>query len=228
VPHDQDAIADVIVVRNPSETTINMYSFTRALSQCLQAVMWLEGQLLQLALPGKQTKAAAAQALLQEQQQQLQEELTAVVQRCNGVLAVARAVDEQQNAHAEQQQATSSGMQVPLQFDDIIQDLFDITAEEKPVAGTASVAAAHSADAEPAAAAEQEGTSWQAWVLPESVVGVVGQQLPQQLQAFGEALWSLLPQPHCCCNWACVNLAGVSELRLAGKASRCSRCKVAR
>jgi hypothetical protein len=54
-------------------------------------------------------------------------------------------------------------------------------------------------------------------------------ELPGLLLNFGEALWSALPQPRCCNNAACTNLDSVSDAKLvAGKASRCSKCKVAK
>jgi hypothetical protein len=62
-----------------------------------------------------------------------------------------------------------------------------------------------------------------------TAAALLGAGLPAQLHAFGIALWSALPQPRCCNNAACTNLASVSEAKLvAGKASRCSKCKVAK
>uniref|UniRef100_A0A383WKL8 phytol kinase n=1 Tax=Tetradesmus obliquus TaxID=3088 RepID=A0A383WKL8_TETOB len=54
-------------------------------------------------------------------------------------------------------------------------------------------------------------------------------KLAKRLQQLGAAVISRLPLPYCCSNPRCSNLGGLSEQELvAGKASRCSGCKVAR
>jgi hypothetical protein len=58
---------------------------------------------------------------------------------------------------------------------------------------------------------------------------LISAELPVLLQAFGEAMWSALRHPRCCNNAACANLGTVSEAKLvAGKASKCSKCKAAK
>lgn len=54
-------------------------------------------------------------------------------------------------------------------------------------------------------------------------------KLAKQLQQLGAAVISRLPLQYCCNNPRCSNLGGLSEQELvAGKASRCAGCKVAR
>jgi hypothetical protein len=66
-------------------------------------------------------------------------------------------------------------------------------------------------------------------VSAEALGAWVGTELPQQLQQFGSALWSSLPQPRCCNNAACANLGSISEAKLvAGRTSKCSKCKAAK
>jgi hypothetical protein len=58
---------------------------------------------------------------------------------------------------------------------------------------------------------------------------VWGDQLPDQLRAFGAAVAAALPVGWACNNAACVNLGKLSELQLVtGKAKLCSGCKQVR
>jgi hypothetical protein len=78
--------------------------------------------------------------------------------------------------------------------------------------------------------AEQQGQAAELQaMLPEVAAMLVGPRLLLQLSDFGCALWSALPQPHCCNNVACINFGSISEAKLvSGKGSRCSKCQVAR
>ncbi|KAF6253232.1 hypothetical protein COO60DRAFT_1643321 [Scenedesmus sp. NREL 46B-D3] len=67
-----------------------------------------------------------------------------------------------------------------------------------------------------------------AGVLPAAVAAALP-AVAQQMAALGEALCDQFPLPHCCNNPCCVELRGVSELRLVGgKGCVCGRCRTAR
>jgi hypothetical protein len=56
-----------------------------------------------------------------------------------------------------------------MQFDTNVQELVNVNATAIPLAGTASSAATHSADADTGAALQDEEgaeAAWEAWVLP--------------------------------------------------------------
>jgi hypothetical protein len=162
-------------------------------------VRWLGPQLQQLLLPGDPRKAAAALQGLQEQQQQLQQVLWAALWRLN---AFAAAI-EQSSTH----RASASTPDVDV----------DALANSRPE-GLLDLA-----DLYPAGMCRV--TAYRA----RRAAALVDRELPQQLQQLGSALWSALPQPRCCNSVACANLGSISEAKLvAGRASRCSKCKAAK
>jgi hypothetical protein len=199
--------------------SINAHVLAHSLFLCLGYLRWAKGQLQQLLPPGDAAKAAAALRDLQEQQQHLQQALTLAVWRLNraAALFLAAVYQHSEQALPAQQHSSSSsdkGAHAPMQV---------------TPADIAAIASSH-----------PEGTlllqDLDPTLLPiqyqeaaETAAALVGPVLPAQLQAFAGALWSALPQPRCCNNAACANLGGVSEAKLvAGKTSRCSKCKVAK
>jgi hypothetical protein len=192
--------------------------FTTAFEQCLHSVVWVGSQLQHLQLPGKPHTTAAALAALQAQQQQLQQQLEAAVQQFQGAVTSCEASGQQQ-VGAGDSSGSSCAVSVELELSNSVDHGNAAGAD----AASASAADGGVAPTLPGAKLQPAGG-----VPPALVAVLVELGLPQQLQAFGYALWPLLPQPHCCSNWGCGNMAAVSEVRLAAKASRCSSCKVAR
>jgi hypothetical protein len=195
-----------------------------SLFQCLGFLHWAGGQLQQLVLPGDPAKAAAALQDLQEQQQQLQQALTVAVWRLNqtaAMVAGSQHTDEQQQ---QQQNAGSSSSTVGGSGDEGT----PIMPARAPPSDLHAILASQPTG--PLTLVELDPTRQPSVLLVASVTAdLMGAQLPAQLQAFGSALWSALPQPRCCNNAGCTNLGSVSEAKLvAGKASRCIKCKVAK
>jgi hypothetical protein len=202
----------------------------------LQGVCWAGTQLSQLELLGDQRKAATARQELQEQQRQLQQALQQAMQL---LLQSAEAAGARPDivtqlirqplvaavfANTSSSSSSSSSSNNESGQKDVMSWL---VVPENPAASKhrsehmVALASDSLADLYPGVLAE-----WQ--VTQAAAAGMVGCGLLQQLQDFGEVLWSQLPQPYCCSNWGCSNLAGGSESKLCGKSSRCSRCKVAR
>jgi hypothetical protein len=78
-----------------------------------------------------------------------------------------------------------------------------------------------------AAASVAAGTAWVD--QPQASLLLSLQQLGQQLQKLGPAVFAALPMLFCCNNVRCISLAGLSEqLQVAGRKNTCSGCKVAR
>jgi hypothetical protein len=183
-------------------------------------VAWLGGELQQLVLPGDPRRAAAALQDLQGQQQQLQQALATAVCRLNE--AAPRAVSAERALQLQQEQQEKPFM--PPSFWSSQMHVQQSTAQ------LAELANRHPADT--TSMEDLDPTQFQSvrFELPAAVAAsLIGPQLRQQLQQIGAVLWSALPQPRCCNNWECLNMARVSEAKLvAGKASRCSKCKVAR
>jgi hypothetical protein len=190
------------------------------LFSCLGYVHWLGPQLQQLVLPGKASKAAAAVRDLQEQQQQLQQSLAAAVWRLRQAADLLSAAQDMSQPVQEQQQQQQ---QRPL--DAAESAMLSLLAE---LADRAPAAQPSLAELDPSGISDNHK-------LPAAVAAsLVGAELPVLLHDFGAALWSALPQPRCCNNWACSNLAGVSEAKLVrpaagnGSGNKCSGCKTAR
>jgi hypothetical protein len=191
------------------------------LFDCLGHVHWLRLQLQQQLLPGDLRKAAAALQGLQEQQQQLQQALEAAVWRLNKFALVADSGDGQ-------------AAQVLLSPQELVTSGSNISSTDREGALIPAV------DIDALASSRPEGSISLADLSPDATpdgltmaaataAALVGAELPQQLQQFGSALWSALPQPRCCNSAACANLGSISEAKLvAGRASRCSKCKVAK
>jgi hypothetical protein len=181
-------------------------------------MQWLGPQLQQLVLPGKPNKAAAAMRDLQEQQQQLQQLLAAAVWRLHQAAELLSAAQDMSQPVQEQQQ-----QQQPL--DAAESAMLSLLAE---LADRAPAAQPSLAELDPSGISDN-------YKLPAAVAAsLVGAEVPVLLHDFGAALWSALPQPRCCNNWACSNLAGVSEAKLVrpaaggGSGNKCSGCKTAR
>jgi hypothetical protein len=195
-------------------------AFAQSLFQCLGCVVWLGGQLQQLMLPGDSAKAAAALQDLQEQQQQLQQALEIALWRLHKLAAViAVGLPTEQLPALLQQHVGSS------------RDISTVANGAAPAAASFLCALASSKPAGPLnhKFLDPAGLSLQYAISAGATVAVLDRALPAQLQEFGSALWSALPQPRCCNSAACTNLGSVSEAKLvAGKASRCSRCRVAK
>jgi hypothetical protein len=184
-------------------------------------VVWVGSQLQHLQLPGKPSATAAALAALHEQQQQVRQQLEAAVQQFQDAVPSCRAAKQQQVAAGSN--GSSCAVSDVLGYED--------GNEQDDVTGANAAAAAAADGSITTQSLQVEAEVPAVLVSAESVAELVlkaGSALPQQLQAFGGALWPLLPQPRCCSNWGCVSMSAVSEVRLAAKASRCSSCKVAR
>jgi hypothetical protein len=193
---------------------------------------WAGTQLSQLELLGDQRKAAKARQELQEEQRQLQQALQQAMQlllqsaqaagaRPDIVTQVFRQpVVAQDIAALFTNTSSSSSSNDNGQMSWLV--VPDNPAARKQCSEHMVALASDSlADLYPGVLGE-----WQ--ITQAAAARMVGCGVLQQLQDFGGALWSQLPQPYCCSNWGCSNLAGVSESKLCGKSSRCSRCKVAR
>jgi hypothetical protein len=205
--------------KNTSGWSLLAYS----LFNCLEHVHWLGPQLQQLLLPGDPRKAAAALQGLQEQQQQLQQALEAALWRLNR--AAALAANGQPDEAMQRQQllgGSSSSSSTTLQEHETA--TANLRAKLNDLASSRPDGPISLADLDPARL--QAGNLG---ISKKAAAVLVGAELPQQLQQFGSALWSALPQPRCCNNAACANLGSISEAKLvAGRASRCSKCKAAK
>jgi hypothetical protein len=206
--------------------SISGKDLAHAVFQCLQYVLWASTQLRQLVLPGEPGTAAAAiealrgQALmlngsLQHAMRQLLHSAEAAGARANRKVYVLKMRSQEQEQEQEQGQgqkegAVSSSLLSELAMPRVLQ------VERDP----AEVAAGRGAFRQEVLVCEvlaelYPGTleHWQ--ITRAAARQIVSKwELLQQLQAFGEALWSQLPQPHCCNNWGCINVAGVSESKL--------------
>jgi hypothetical protein len=197
-------------------------------------VHWLGPQLQQLVLPGKPNKAAAAVRGLQEQQQQLQQALAAAVWRLR------QAATLLSSAQAARQPVQQQQQQQPMEAESTVYITSEQPWEYSPAAAAADAAMLAELDGTPFAAhlslAELDPSAISdSYKLPAAAAArLVGAELPVLLRELGRKLWSALPQPRCCNNWACANLAGVSEAKLVrpaaggGKSNKCSGCKTAR
>jgi hypothetical protein len=199
--------------------------------RCLQHVQWVGAQLQQLVLPGDPAKAAAALEDLQEQQQQLQQALTVAVWRLNktaeswaAAAAAAAAPGPRPMQHGIGVGSSSSSSR---------------RLSRGSTAGRSTFNLAEFVNCRPDAPLELAALDPSKlpayYALPKlrltiaDVAALLRSQLPVLLHDFGGMLWSALPLPRCCGNLACANLGSVSEVKLvAGKASRCSKCHVAR
>jgi hypothetical protein len=196
---------------------IKVHMLAPALFACLEHLIWLGTELQQLALPGDPRKAAKALQDLQLQQQQLQQALTTAVWRLKEAAPRPVSAERAQQLQQEQQQNPV----VPPGYRRRQMHVQQSTAE------LAELANRHPADTVTIESFNPTQLEYVSFELPAAVAAsLIGPQLQQQLQQFGAALWSALPQLRCCNNWQCVSIAGVSEAKLAGKASRCGKCKV--
>jgi hypothetical protein len=198
-----------------------------ALFRILEHVYWARAQLHQLVLPGDSAKAAAALQDLQEQQQQLQQALTAALWCLHRAAEIMRAYDTEQQQQQQQQQQQLHHQEDEAHSSSRKTQLCDPACAAE-LAGLASCQPTEQLDL---AAVDLAGRNSDCTfaLSAAQAASLLGSELPQQLQQFGSALWSALPQPRCCNNAACANLGSVSEAKLvAGKASRCSKCKVAK
>jgi hypothetical protein len=235
---------------------------SRLLLRCLQHVHWVGGQLQQLVLPGKQKKAAAALQDLQEQQQQLQQALIAAVWRLDKAGEIMRAVTAQQIPQStpfrvlgfDPSSDTSYQLSYWLHYQGL--QLRQQQQQQRQQCNGSSSSSSSSSSNTPIAQLtelascqpdetlqladlvlaqqQQQQQNREVFLSPKVAVDVAGPKLSQQLQQFGSALWSALPQPRCCNNAGCTNLAGVSEAKLvlpaagSGRSNKCSACKTAR
>jgi hypothetical protein len=206
----------------------------------LQCVFWVGTQLPLLELLGDQRKAAKVRQELQEQQQQLQQALQQAMQLLLQSAEAAGARPDlvprlfwqllpQHNAATTTTTTTTTSSSSSSSSNDSgeIGVLSGLAVPANPAAWNLRrahevlLASEALAGLYPAVLGE-----WQ--VTQAAAAGMVGCGLLQQLQDFGGALCSQLPQAYCCSNGGCSNVAGVSESKLCGKSSRCSKCKVAR
>jgi hypothetical protein len=221
---------------------------TDALFDCLGYVQWLGPQLQQLQLPGEPSAAAAALQELQQLQQLLQHALADAYVRLHSMAVFQFQLWSQQ----QQQQHMADGSSAEAaKLDDHPVDGTAAAAAAGPAADSArqvehqvhvlcaeSLAArlAELARSLPRPAGQLDLTNLEPCVHPfgydlqaEDFANLVGDEVGVLLYGLGAALWSALPQPRCCNNWACSSLGSVSEAKLvARKASRCSKCKVAK
>jgi hypothetical protein len=208
-------------LQQPDKLYVTNRPLADVLSQCLQHVHWLGAQLQQLVLPGKANKAAAALQDLQEQQRQLQQELVAAIWRIDQAFESAQASDwEREQAAVRAGLVINAGMRLsPHHALHHSNDVWQLVGRSP---------------AEPYIAAAAQRSEWTGYdfnymLALDLASGLVGEQLLQQLRQFGAALWSALPQLHCCNNAGCGSLGSISEAKLvARKGSRCSKCQVAR
>jgi hypothetical protein len=178
--------------------------FASSLLHYMEYVQWAGCQLQQLVLPGEQRKAAAALRDLQQQQQQVQEALAAAVRRLHSTADPTVAGDHVQQLQPQQERVSSSNNSSGSSMQQQQQQQ-----QQQPQVRHMDADMDLLESSEPAESVRAE--------------------LPALLLSFGEALWSALPQPRCCDNAGCINLGSVSEAKLvAGKASRCIKCKVAK
>jgi hypothetical protein len=202
------------------------YVFTGHLAACLfyhwKQVKLLGDQLQQLVLPGKKKVAAAALQSLQEQQQQLQQALRTAVWR----LDAAYGFHSKRWRHPQQHLAGSSSSR---------SSSTDITLVQH-CAAEQDAALKELADKQPPETYEppaddrhKQALEGRQVMLAELAAEFINPQLLPLIRGFGSALWSALPQPCCCNNWACANLGSISEAKLvSAKGRRCSKCQVAR
>jgi hypothetical protein len=220
-----DAAVGAPTVAPAQVLTVEAEALAHALFQCLGCTIWSAGQLQQLVLPGDVEKAAAALQDLQQQQQLLQQALMTALWRLNKTAAVLAGDQHTQIAspppqHQDVSSSSSSSSRahtVPVCLVEAPAAALGVWASSEPT-GPLNIA-----ELSPA------GLPLQYLMTAGCFAAVIGRELPTQLQGFGSALWSALPQPRCCNNVACANLGGVSDAKqVAGEASRCSKCKVAK
>jgi hypothetical protein len=122
-------------------------------------------------------------------------------------------------AEARQQLQTQQG-QLRLSLQDLERNIPALQALEAAAGfGVGHTSSSRLRSSRPAAAAVQRQL--------DSIA--VFATLPPLLQQFGDAVCSQLPLAYWCCNPACVQLQGVSELEpVAGKGCVCAKCKTAR
>jgi hypothetical protein len=207
------------------------------LFSCLGFVHWLGPQLQQLVLPGKANKAAAAVRGLQEQQQQLQQVLAVAVWRLRQAAALLSAAQAARQPVQQQQQQQQQ--QQPMEADSTVYITSEQPWEYSPAAAAADAAmlaelGGSAPAAQPSLAELDPSGILDNYKLPAAAAAqLVGPEVPVLLRELGRKLWSALPQPRCCNNWACANLAGVSEAKLvrpvgSSNSNKCSGCKTAR
>jgi hypothetical protein len=202
----------------PYAVPFNSFNFTVQLYNMLMSVYWLRPQLQQLLLPGDPRKAAAALQGLQEQHQQLQQALGSALWRLNKAADIITDLSSSQQQQQQQQQQDTRSSSSGCQVNDS-----GCAARLQELASTQHTVPLCNDDIHPAR--HEHGVA----LTPAQAAALVGAELPQQLQQFGSALWSALPQPRCCNNAACANLGSISEAKLVpAKGNRCSKCKAAR
>jgi hypothetical protein len=223
-------------------------NLAQSLFDCLGYMRWLGPQLQQLLLPGDPRKAAAALQDLQEQQQQLQQELEASLWRLHKVAPIIGPDDKQLQQESVMNAIKAAARQLHMKVAalgdkcKVDEELLEQLAESSSSSNGAHLEALPVPDVDVDALASSRpdipirlddlDPARLLFVHPaivEKAAALVGAELPQQLQQFGSALWSALPQLRCCNNAACANLGSISEAKLvAGRASRCSKCKAAK
>jgi hypothetical protein len=189
-------------------------------------VHWLRPQLQQLLLPGDVRKAAAALQELQEQQHHLRQALeTALWRLKKAAVLIANCQIGRELQQWQQQHGSTNSIGYGHCFGR------SIICEGECTADVNLVELASSRPEASPRLADLDSTQMpiDGSLKAETAAALVGTELPQQLQQFGSALWSALPQPRCCNNAACANLGSISEAKLvAGRTSRCSKCKAAK
>jgi hypothetical protein len=193
-----------------------------AVFDCLQYVFWAGTQLQQLVLPGTPSKAAAALDALKAHQCNLQCSLQQAMQQLLGAAAAAgaganRQLQVQMKPEAQEEREDAVRCRNMPRVLHVERDPAEIWAGRGNFKQEVLVSRV---------LLKLYPGKLEQWQMPHTAAAkIVDCGLLQQLQAFGEALWSQLPQLHCCNNAACTNVAGLSESKL--KASRCSKCKAA-
>jgi hypothetical protein len=146
-------------------------------------------------------------------EQQLKAALVGGVDILNAMMSVTKAA--QGSPGPAQQHDTAGG-------DDVAAKLVP---DQLAAAGSSAVQTAAAAGAQ-----NRDDIEGRECRLPPAAAAEMLGELPLLLQGYGEELWSLLPQPHCCNNWECSSMAGISESKLVmtRRDCRCSSCKVAK